>query len=85
MRISEQGATTPSHISLKPCLSFDLTFTFSVVKVATQNDRSKGKTTCFPFLLESRGGLRKTANKNDNTIFLFLYINIQLITLFYFT
>ena len=85
VRIAEQEATPPSHISLKPCLSFDPYIYVFVVKVATQNDRSNCKKTCVPFLLESRGWLRKTANKNDNTIFLFLYINIQWITLFYFT
>ena len=46
VRITEQEAIPPAKNRAFPKT---LTFTFFVVKVGTQNDGLKCKTTCFPF------------------------------------
>ena len=81
VRITEQEALPPNHMSQKPCLSETLKFTFFVVKVGTQSDGSSARRLGSLISLESRSWLRKTGNKNDNPIH--IYINIQLVTLFY--
>ena len=82
MHIAEQEATPPSDISIKPCLSFDPYIYVLCSQGRNAKRQIKVQDDLFPFLARVA---QLAENKNDNTIFLFIYINIQLITLFYFT
>ena len=74
VRITEKEAIPPDHISQKPCLSWDPNIYVLCSQGSNAEWRIKVQDDLFPFfLLESRGWLRKTANKNDNPIFIYNY------------
>ena len=74
VRTTEQEAIPQNHISQKPCLSQDPNMYVLCSQGRNAEWWIKEQDDLFPFsfffLLESRGWLRKTANKNDNPIFI---------------
>ena len=86
VRIAEQEATPPSHISLKPCLSFDPYIYVLCSQGSNPKRQIKVQDDSFPFLARvARLAEENCEQKRQHHFLIYIYINIQLITLFYFT
>ena len=76
VRISEQGATTPSHISLKPCLSFDLYIYVLCSQGRNAKRQIKVQVDLFPFLARvARLAEENCEQKRQNYFPIYIYIN----------